>query len=321
MKRIGFVFPGQGSQKKGMLSEIASENPIMLDTFTQASEILGKDLWRICQLDPDGSLNRTEITQPALLASSVAIGKLWRQRGGPQPTVMAGHSLGEYSALVLAGVLSFEDAVLVVHKRGSLMQSAVGQGQGKMAAIVGLDNSKLAEMCAHAELIGAVSEANFNSPGQTVIAGEALAVDRVVELAREAGAKRAIPLNISVPSHCPLMRPAADALKEALGRIKFKKPDIPVVQNVNGAIQNEPNLIKENLVKQLYRPVLWIDCVRTMHATGMQTVVEVGPGKVLCGLVKRIAPELRCVNTEDPLIFNSVLTEVLSSGTAPEDLR
>ncbi|HBW84871.1 MAG: [acyl-carrier-protein] S-malonyltransferase [Gammaproteobacteria bacterium] len=309
MKKIGFVFPGQGSQKKGMLADLASENRSVLDTFDHASEVLGEDLWRICQLDPGGLLNRTEITQPALLAASVAIGNLWRERGGLQPMVMAGHSLGEYSALVLAGVLSFEDAVSIVHKRGAFMQSAVEQGQGKMAAIVGLEDSKLVEICARAASIGTVSAANFNSPGQTVIAGEAVAVDRAMKWCKEAGAKRALPLNVSVPSHCPLMRPAAVALEEALAGVEFKYPEIPVVQNVSGAIQNEPKLIKENLIKQLYNPVLWVDCVKTVRAMGVQNLIEVGPGKVLSGLVKRIAPELGCAGSEDPMSFESVLTE------------
>ena len=309
MAKIGFVFPGQGSQKQGMLAELAAEYPIVLDIFTRASEVLCQDLWRICQSDLDGSLNQTEITQPALLAASVAIGTLWLDRGGPRPLIMSGHSLGEYSALVLAGVLAFEDAIAVVNQRGKFMQKAVGPGEGKMAAIVGLDDAKLIEVCARAETIGTISAANFNSPGQIVIAGEAAAVDRAIEWCKESGARRALPLNVSVPSHCPLMKPAADALAEVLADISFKEPEIPVVQNVSGAIQTDPERIKENLVKQLHKPVLWVDCVRAMHEAGVQMLVEVGPGKVLSGLVKRIVPELGCVASEDPRGFDSLVME------------
>lgn len=307
MAKIGFVFPGQGSQKQGMLAELAAENPILLDTFTRASEVLGTDLWRICQSDPDNSLNQTEITQPALLAASVAIGTLWLERGGPRPVVMSGHSLGEYSALVLAGVLAFEDAIAVVHRRGKFMQEAVGPDEGKMAAIVGLDDAKLIEICARAKTIGTVSAANFNSPGQIVIAGESAAVDHAMEWCKEAGAKRALPLNVSVPSHCPLMKPAAEALAEVLAGITFRAPEIRVVQNVSGAIQTEPEQIKENLVMQLHKPVLWVDCVRAMHNAGVRKLVEIGPGRALCGLIKRIVPELGCVASEDPQVFKNLV--------------
>ena len=310
MAKIGFVFPGQGSQKQGMLADLAAENPVVLDTFTRASEVLGKDLWRICQSDPEGSLNQTEITQPALLAASVAIGRLWFERGGPRPAVMSGHSLGEYSALVLAGVLAFENAIAVVHQRGQFMQEAVGPAEGKMAAIVGLEDAKLIEICARAESIGTVSAANFNSPGQIVIAGESAAVDCAMQLCKEAGAKRALSLNVSVPSHCPLMKPAAEALAEVLAGIAFAKPDIPVVQNVSGTIQTEPQQIKDNLVRQLHKPVLWEDCVRAIHEAGVQKLVEVGPGRVLCGLVKRITPDLGCMPSEDPQDFDSLVMEV-----------
>ena len=310
MAKIGFVFPGQGSQKQGMLADLAAENPVVLDTFTRASEVLGKDLWRICQSDPEGSLNQTEITQPALLAASVAIGRLWFERGGPRPAVMSGHSLGEYSALVLAGVLAFENAIAVVHQRGQFMQEAVGPSEGKMAAIVGLEDAKLIEICARAESIGTVSAANFNSPGQIVIAGESAAVDCAMQLCKEAGAKRALSLNVSVPSHCPLMKPAAEALAEVLAGIAFAKPDIPVVQNVSGTIQTEPQQIKDNLVRQLHKPVLWVDCVRAIHEAGVQKLVEVGPGRVLCGLVKRITPDLGCMPSEDPQDFDSLVMEV-----------
>ena len=222
---------------------------------------------------------------------------------------MSGHSLGEYSARVLAGVLAFEDAIAVVHRRGKFMQEAVGPDEGKMAAIVGLDDAKLIEICARAKTIGTVSAANFNSPGQIVIAGESAAVDHAMEWCKEAGAKRALPLNVSVPSHCPLMKPAAEALAEVLAGITFRAPEIRVVQNVSGAIQTEPEQIKENLVMQLHKPVLWVDCVRTMHNAGVRKLVEIGPGRALCGLIKRIVPELGCVASEDPQVFKNLVME------------
>lgn len=310
MHKFGFVFPGQGSQKLGMLSELAGTSEIVQSTFTEASEVLGCDLWEICQHDADNNLDQTDITQPVLLTASVAIMRLWQDQGGAAPSILAGHSLGEYSALVCAGVLGFTDAVRVVHQRGSFMQSAVSGDSGKMAAIVGLENYQINEICDEAEEEGIVSAANFNSPGQTVIAGETAAVDRAIELCKEAGAKRALPLKVSVPSHCELMRPAAKQLESVLAEIEFKTPRIAVVQNVNADINEDPETIKLNLIKQLYAPVLWVDCVQVIAKAGVSHLVEIGPGKVLCGLIKRIDSELVCLGSDDSTALNSAMTEM-----------
>ena len=310
MHKFGFVFPGQGSQKLGMLSELASANDIVQATFAEASEVLDYDLWEICQHDADNNLDQTEITQPVLLTSSVAIMRLWESRGGASPSILAGHSLGEYSALVCAGVLDFKDAVQVVHQRGNSMQSAVTADSGKMAAIVGLENYQINEICDEAEELGIVSAANFNSPGQTVIAGETAAVDQAIELCKEAGAKRALPLNVSVPSHCALMRPAAAELESVLANIEFQKPKIAVVQNVNADITEDPLAIKQNLIKQLYEPVLWVDCVQVIAKAGVSHLVEIGPGKVLCGLIKRIDSELVCLGSDNSTALDSAMSEM-----------
>lgn len=310
MQKFGFVFPGQGSQKLGMLSDLASHSSQIRETFAEASEVLGRDLWEITQHDGDNSLDQTHITQPVLLTASVAIWRLWNHRGAPQPSILAGHSLGEYSALVCAGVMDFTDAVGIVHHRGQFMQEAVPLGDGKMAAIVGLENFQINEICDEAEEQGVVSAANFNSPGQTVIAGNARAVDFAIELCKEAGAKRALPLNVSVPSHCDLMRPVALKLERELAAIDFKPPTIPVVQNVNAEICENPEKIKLNLIKQLYSPVLWVDCIRLIHKAGVNHLVECGPGKVLCGLIKRIEPDLRCFGSDDVASLDSAVAEV-----------
>lgn len=310
MDKFGFVFPGQGSQKLGMLSELAAAYPIIEESFAQASGVLNLDLWQICQHDADNILDRTDITQPALLTASVAIWHLWQQQSGTSPSILAGHSLGEYSALVCAGVLGFEDAVLAVHKRGQFMQAAVPPGAGKMAAIVGLENYQIDEICDEAEQQQVVSAANFNSPGQTVIAGDADAVDRAIELCKEAGAKRALPLNVSVPSHCDLMRPAARQLADVLADIPFRTPEIAVVQNYSAEICHDAEQIKQNLVKQLHEPVRWVDCVNVMHKAGIRRLVECGPGKVLCGLIKRIQADIVCVGSDSPGSFESAIAEM-----------
>jgi len=309
MNNIGFVFPGQGSQKLGMLADLASNFDVVKQSFVEASEALGKDLWEITQTDQDGQLNQTDITQPALLASSVAIWRVWQSQDGAQPSIMAGHSLGEYSALVCAGVLAFDDAIRLVHQRGLNMQAAVAAGSGKMAAIVGLDDDKIAGLCEQASQGQVVSPANFNSPGQTVIAGDADAVERAMALCKEAGAKRALPLNVSVPSHCALMKPAAEKLQAALEDVQFNAPNIPVVQNVNAAIGEDPSQIKQNLIKQLYAPGLWVDSVRTMAANGTEKILECGPGKVLRGLIKRIGPDISCFASEDPEVLASAVED------------
>ncbi len=310
MQKFAFVFPGQGSQKLGMLSELAAESSVIRESFDEASSVIDADLWEISQHDSDNILDQTHMTQPVLLAASVAIWRLWDERGGKRPSILAGHSLGEYSALVCAGALNFRDAIGIVHQRGQFMQAAVPSGEGKMAAIVGLENYQINEICDEAEEGGIVSAANFNSPGQTVIAGSAKAVEFAIALCKEAGAKRALPLNVSVPSHCDLMRPAAEQLGERLQSITIRPPTIAVVQNVNGEVCEDPDAIKRNLIKQLYAPVLWVDCVRVIHKAGVNKLVECGPGKVLCGLVKRIEPEIACFGSDNVASIDSAIAEM-----------
>lgn len=310
MQEFGFVFPGQGSQKPGMLAELAASYDVVEQTFAEASAALNMDLWKITQYDPGNKLNQTEITQPVLLAASVAIWRLWNASQAAKPSILAGHSLGEYSALVCAGVLAFEDAIRLVHQRGQFMQSAISAGSGKMAAIVGLDNDKIQRLCEQAAQGQVVSAANFNSPGQTVIAGDLNAVERAMVLCKEAGAKRALPLNVSVPSHCELMRPAAELLAIELDKVQFNTASIPLVQNVSAEINTAPELIKENLIKQLYAPVLWVDSVQRIYRAGLRKVIECGPGKVLGGLIKRIEPELICYSSDDSQSLNQAIAEV-----------
>lgn len=310
MQKFGFVFPGQGSQKLGMLSELGAHNPMILDTFAEASAELGVDLWAVCQLDRENILDRTDITQPAILTAAVALWRLWQSRGAPTPSILAGHSLGEYSALVCADVIDFSAAVRLVNKRGEFMQQAVPAGQGAMAAIVGLDDYRISEICASVAASGVVSAANFNSPGQTVIAGDRESVDRAMEACKAAGAKRALPLKVSVPSHCALMQPAAERLAAELERVEFRAAQIPVVQNVGAQIATGAAAIKTSLLQQLYEPVRWVDSIRLIHAGGIKTVVECGPGKVLCGLVKRIEPAMVCFGTEDSQSFQEAIDGV-----------
>ncbi|KMV32059.1 malonyl CoA-ACP transacylase [Photobacterium swingsii] len=288
MSKFAIVFPGQGSQAVGMLAELAEKFSVVTDTFAEASEVLGYDLWALVQNGPAEDLNQTHRTQPALLAASVAIWRVWQQEGGEQPTVVAGHSLGEYSALVCAGVIDFKDAVKLVELRGQLMQEAVPAGVGAMSAIIGLDNDAIAKACEEAAQSQVVSPVNFNSPGQVVIAGNKEAVDRANVLCKEAGAKRALPLPVSVPSHCELMKPAANKLAVALENIEFKAPAIPVINNADVATETDPAAIKLALVKQLYGPVRWTESVERMAEEGIEQLLEMGPGKVLTGLTKRI---------------------------------
>jgi [acyl-carrier-protein] S-malonyltransferase len=312
MNNIGFIFPGQGSQKLGMLAELAANFSVVEETFAQASTILDQDLWQVSQTDQNEQLNQTDITQPVLLAASVALWRVWQDQQGSQPSILAGHSLGEYSALVCSGVLAFSDAIQLVHQRGLYMQTAVSAGTGKMAAIVGLDDDKIAGLCEQATQGQVVSAANFNSPGQTVIAGDVDAVERAIVLCKEAGAKRALALNVSVPSHCSLMKPAAEQLKSELDRVQFNSPQIPVVQNVNAQTSEDPNLIKENLIKQLYVPVLWIDSVKYMRANGIEKLLECGPGNVLSGLIRRIEPQVSCFASDNPASLENAIAELLS---------
>ena len=309
MKNLGFVFPGQGSQKVGMLADLASGFALIEETFSEASAALGIDLWQIVQLDAQQELNRTDITQPALLAASVAIWRVWQSLDGPRAAILAVHSLGEYSALVCSGVLPFADAVQLVHQRGRFMQSAVSTDAGKMAAIVGLDDEKIALLCQQASEGQVVSPANFNSPGQTVIAGDADAVERAMVLCKEAGAKRALPLNVSVPSHCALMKPAAEKLQAELDKVDFVQGQIPVLQNVDAQASADPEVIKKNLIKQLYAPVLWVDSIKDMRESGIERIIECGPGKVLSGLIRRIESDIVCCAVDESASLKSAIEE------------
>jgi len=312
MKKFAMVFPGQGSQTVGMLAELAGDYPIVQETFKQASEVLGYDLWQLVQEGPAEELNKTWQTQPALLTASVAVYRVWQQKyPALKPEVMAGHSLGEYSALVCAGVLDFQDAVKLVELRGKLMQQAVPEGTGAMYAIIGLDNDAIINACKQAEQGEVVSAVNFNSPGQVVIAGAKAAVERAATLCKEAGAKRALPLAVSVPSHCALMKPAADQLSVSLESITLKEAGVSVLNNVDVKNEIEADAIRNALVRQLYSPVRWTETVEKMAQNGVEVLVEVGPGKVLNGLTKRIVDSLQAVSVNDVKSLDSV-EEVLA---------
>ncbi len=298
--QLAFVFPGQGSQKVGMLAGIAGQYPIVRETFAQASDALGYDVWALIQQGPQEELNLTEKTQPILLTSSVALWRVWQQRGGVQPSLLAGHSLGEFSALVCAGALEFDDAVRLVRARGQFMQTAVPVGEGAMAAVLGLDDDQIVQICSAASAGGDVVEAvNFNSPGQTVIAGTVAGVDKAIVLCKEAGSKRAMPLPVSAPFHTSLMRPAGDKLREAMASVAIKVPAIPVVHNVHAHPESDPSRIKAVLVEQIYSPVKWVSCVEYMVKQGISITVECGPGKVLSGLNKRIDKSINSFGIED----------------------
>lgn len=304
---LGVVFPGQGSQSVGMLGELAAAFPLVSETFREASDVLGYDLWQLVSAGPAESLNQTDRTAPAMLAAGTAVWRVWQAQGGAAPALMAGHSLGEYTALVCSGAIDFADAVSLVAERGRCMQSAVPAGTGSMAAILGLDDDAVAGVCAKAAGEEVVSPANFNSPGQVVVAGHATAVHRAVELAREAGAKRAVELSVSVPSHCELMKPAAEALVGKLGEVRISEPDIPVIQNVDATAHTDPNTIRANLEKQLYMPVRWVASIETMKQQGITRIIEAGPGKVLTGLCKRIDRSIDGVAVFDPDTLASAL--------------
>ncbi|AVN33241.1 ACP S-malonyltransferase [Serratia marcescens] len=309
MTQFAFVFPGQGSQTVGMLAELAAQFPIVEETFGEASSALGYDLWQLVQQGPAEELNKTWQTQPALLAASVAIFRVWQQQGGKAPALMAGHSLGEYSALVCAGVLDFKAAIRLVELRGKLMQEAVPEGTGAMYAIIGLDNDAIAKACEESAQGQVVSPVNFNSPGQVVIAGNKEAVERAGVACKAAGAKRALPLPVSVPSHCALMKPAADKLAVALQDITFKAPQVPVVNNVDVRTENDPEAIRSALVRQLYSPVRWTESVEFIAAQGVTSLLEVGPGKVLTGLTKRIVDTLTAAAVNDTASLSAALEQ------------
>ncbi|MEO1326575.1 MAG: ACP S-malonyltransferase [Pseudomonadota bacterium] len=309
---MAFVFPGQGSQSAGMLSAIAEARPGVLETFKEASAALGYDLWSVCQDNPDGHLARTEITQPALLTASVALYREWAAAGGVAPSVMAGHSLGEYSALVCAGVLNFADAVKLVEQRGRLMQEAVPHGTGAMAAILGLDDDVVIAACAAVD-IGVVAPANFNAPGQVVIAGEKAAVDLAIENCKEGGARRALPLPVSVPSHCELMQPAADRLAEILADLSLDPPSIRVINNVDVESPEDTADICDALIRQLFSPVRWVEVMRAVANQRVTTIVECGAGNVLAGLQKRINRQISVFAVESPSVFDEAL-DALAEG-------
>lgn len=304
------VFPGQGSQSVGMLDEAAAEWPLVGQTFEQASEVLGYDLAELCRQGPAEQLNRTDVTQPALLTASIALWHVWRDLGGPSPDYLAGHSLGEYSALVVAGCLSFTDAVDLVRIRGDAMRHAVPQGKGRMAAIIGLDDEAVISLCQEHVAHGVVEAVNFNAPGQVVIAGSVNAVDQVLERAREEGAKKVMPLDVSVPSHCALMQPAADRMAGALAGVSVQDAVIPVVQNVTAGAVTDAATIRENLYWQLISPVRWTESVRYMAEQSVGVMAECGPGRVLSGLVRRIDRALGCHPTDTPEQMTKALEAV-----------
>ena len=285
---LAFVFPGQGSQSIGMLDQLATEYPLVQETFIEASDALGYDIWELVTSGPDVALNQTERTQPAMLAAGIAVWRVWQSLTNIQPGYLAGHSLGEYTALVAAGALSFTDAIKLVEMRGQFMQQAVPEGQGAMAAILGLDDNAVKMICIDAADEQVVEAVNFNSPGQVVIAGNVEAVIKATELAKEQGAKRALLLSVSVPSHCALMKPAAEKLAEAITDIPVHKTRIPVLHNVNVSAAADENEIKALLIQQLHNPVRWVETIQALSDTGVDKIVECGPGKVLAGLTKRI---------------------------------
>lgn len=293
IKKIAFVFPGQGSQSVGMLAQ-CSGHTIFDRTFQEASDTLGYDLWSLIKSGPESKLNKTQYTQPALLTASVALWRLWQDRSDHQPVKLAGHSLGEYTALVCAGALTLKDAVSLVAERGRLMQEAVPEGVGAMAAILGLSDESVNHLCVEMAYEECVSAANYNCPGQVVIAGHHSAVERVMEAAKRAGAKRAILLPVSVPSHCALMKPAALEFTQRLDTITIQIPSIPVVHNVDVCEHQTPEAIRQVLNMQLYSPVRWVETIQKMEKLNIESIFECGPGSVLSGLNKRISPNLHC---------------------------
>lgn len=308
MTNLAFVFPGQGSQKIGMLAELAEQNPIIEKTFSEASEVLGYDMWDLIQQGAQEDINLTQRTQPILLTCSVAIWRLWNEKLGATPSQMAGHSLGEWSALVCANVIDFSDGLRIVEARGKYMQQAVPVGQGAMAAIIGLDDQAILDACAEAGDLGVVDAVNFNAPGQVVIAGSNDAVERAMDICKAAGAKRALPLSVSAPFHTSLMKPAADNLAEMVNAVSFRAPEVPIMHNVHARNEQDPEAIKALMLEQIYSPVKWVDCVKQLKEGGVSTLVECGPGKVLSGLVKRIDRDLISVATETVADFDAALT-------------
>jgi [acyl-carrier-protein] S-malonyltransferase len=307
MSHIAFVFPGQGSQKIGMLAELAQDHAIIKETFDQASDALSYNMWELIQKGEQAAINLTERTQPILLASSVAIWRLWNEHNGAQPSQMAGHSLGEWSALVCSGVVNFEDALKIVRARGQYMQQAVPVGEGAMAAIIGLDDQAILDACSNAQSLGVVDAVNFNAPGQVVIAGSNAAVEAAMDSCKAAGAKRALPLPVSAPFHTSLMKPAADNLANLVNSVTFSSPQVPVVHNVHAQAESDPETIKALMLEQIYSPVKWVDCITQLKNKGATTLIECGPGKVLSGLSKRIDRELSSLATDNVADFFAAL--------------
>lgn len=308
---LAFLFPGQGSQSVGMLTALAVAWPVVAETYAEASDVLGYDLWRLVDEGPKSELDRTEVTQPAMLAAGVAVWRVWRSAGGPRPACVAGHSLGEYSALVVAEAIDFRDAVALVAERARAMQSAVPPGEGAMAAIIGLADAEVIDLCARQSRGDVLEAVNFNAPGQVVIAGSKAAVDRAVAAAKPAGAKRALPLPVSVPSHCALMRPAAQGFVGTLASVPVAAPRIPVLHNVTRAPESAPDRIRDLLVRQLFSPVPWVGTMEQLAKQGSVTLaVECGPGKVLTGLSKRMEWAVPTLPVYDPDTLASALEVV-----------
>lgn len=306
---LAFVFPGQGSQSLGMLADLAATDASVRASFDEASEGAGLDLWALSQQGPEEQLNQTEFTQPALLAASIAVWRLWQARGGAMPVALAGHSLGEYSALVAADAMDLRDAAKLVRLRGQLMQAAVPVGTGAMVAVLGAEDAVIEAACAEAAQGEVVVPANYNTPGQVVIGGQSAAVDRAVALLAERGVRKAVKLSVSVPSHTPLMREAAQALAEAMAGLAWRAPSIPVVQNVDGRVHGDVETIVAMLVRQLHQPVQWTRCVQALAGRGATRLAECGPGKALTGMAKRIDKGLEAKALGGVADFEAALAE------------
>ncbi len=299
-QNLAFIFPGQGAQSQGMLAELAAEHSIVEQTFAEASDVLGYDLWALSQNDEDGQINMTEITQPLLLTASTAIWRVWQSLSDIRPNFVAGHSLGEWSALVAAGVVEFKDAVSLVSNRGKYMQEAVPAGVGSMAALIGLSDQDVNDACVEVAGDQVVAAVNYNAPGQVVIAGHKEAVDRAAVTAKAKGAKKVMPLAVSAPFHTILMKPASQRLQEDLQSVEFKVPEINIIHNVSAAGESDPEKIKNIMIQQIYLPVRWVECVQALAANSIEIAVECGPGKVLSGMNKRIDKSIKSYQTDAP---------------------
>jgi len=311
--KLAIVFPGQGSQSVGMLNDLSEQYPIVRQTFNSVAEILDYDIWSIISTGPVEDLNKTHITQPAMLAADVAIWRLWKTLEGQMPDIIAGHSLGEYTALVCANAITFEDAIKLVETRGRFMQEAVPEGSGAMAAILGLDDEKVNQVCDDAAEGDVVAAVNFNAPGQVVIAGNTAAIERATRLAKEAGAKRAILLPVSVPSHCSLMTSAAQKMKDRLKDVEINEPEIPVINNADVTIETSAEGIRAALIKQLYSPVRWVETIQKMADAGVANIIECGPGKVLMGLNKRITKQVNHYSVFDTASLDKTIVSFKDS--------